>query len=171
MVVFAVITTKADQKTADIIVVERRQRQLPIVTLSFGSVGRSALEAASDFQAQVSKLLHEKKQKEKLVDEARSKEKIIQLLLQTEKYAASDIYTRACASNNGKPPESWADEVALYVRDHIRDDAFVDILFPNLPSRPKNSGTVRVLNSEKLEVEAERAKRAYENISSGCGSG
>lgn len=162
MLIFAVITTKTDIR-GGVIVVKKPQRQLPIATLSFDSYSHSALEVANDFHQQVLTLWDEMKNKEKRAKEARDKEKILRLILEGEYLAASDMYN--LVRGDGSPPESFAEEVAVYVRDHIRDDEMVDIYFPNLPPRPIKASEVFSLNSEKCKAEAEDAKRKYETIS------
>lgn len=166
MLVFAVITSEADNRTHDIVVVEQRRRQLPIATLSFRTLNPSLLGRAISFQAQVSALWKEKLQKEKLAKESKQKEEIIRRILQSEYESASHIYKRAC-DDDGKPLDSWAEEVAMYVRDHVRDDTFVDFYFPNLPPRPINSRTVQTLNHKKCEEDAEKARQAYEKSAKG----
>lgn len=65
----------------------------------------------------------------------------------------------------GVPPKVWAEEVAVYVHDHIRNYDEIAIYFPNLPARPLNSLDVASLNANKCEREALEAKRKYESIS------
>ena len=65
----------------------------------------------------------------------------------------------------GNPPSAWAEEVSVYVHDHIRNDEEVDIYFPNLPPRSLNSSDVAMLDAGKCEREAAVAKTQYESVS------
>ncbi len=58
--------------------------------------------------------------------------KIIQFLIQSNLVGASEVYIKAC-NKNGKPPVSWAEDVARYVRMHIKNEEELSIYFPNLP--------------------------------------
>ena len=159
MLVFLVITTKfALRGQHDIVVVKKTQRQLPIATLSFLSYDPKALIAASTFQSSVSKLVSEVREKEKAVKQAAAKEKIIKLILQEEYLAASDIYNISC-DENGRPPKAWADEMAAYVRDHIRDEEQVEIYFPNLPKRPKSTLDLKIRATTDIKDEAASARK------------
>ncbi|KAL7539910.1 hypothetical protein ACHAWF_006542 [Thalassiosira exigua] len=164
MVVFAVITAKADVRAKDLIVVNKSERQLPLAALSFEGYSSSALSLSCAFQDQVTELWKEMKEKEKVAEEAQRKQKIIGLIVKTEYLAASDIYKMACAANARTPPEAWANEVATYVRDHIRDDETVDLYFPNLPPRPAQSKDLSILNSDQCETEAQEARSKCETL-------
>jgi hypothetical protein len=166
MLIFLVITTKTDLRARDIIVVKNRKRQLPIATLSFEGYDAAAWKRSHVFQNQVKQLWDDVVKKEKLAAETKTKEKIVRLLLVREYDAASEAYVKAC-DENGVPPQSWAREVAAYVRDHIRDDETVDIYFPGLPARPVRSRDLSILSVEKCEEEAKEAKRKYETVSKG----
>jgi len=169
MLVFLVITTKFDLRgPQDIVVVEKTQRQLPIATLSFLSYDPRALTAARTFQANVSKLVAEVREKEKAVKVATAKEKIIKLILQEEYFAASDIYEMSC--EKGQPPEVWADEMAAYVRDHIRDEEMVEIYFPNLPKRPKSSQDLKIRATTDIEEEAATARKNLASVTAAKGN-
>jgi hypothetical protein len=87
------------------------------------------------------------------------KEKIVRLILRERYDVASECYEKARNRNGGDPPSSWAEEVACYVRDHIRDVEMVEIYFPRLPARPTLAEDVDMLNVEKCENEAREAKR------------
>ena len=164
MLVFLVITTKfALRGQHDIVVVKKTQRQLPIATLSFLSYDPKALIAASTFQASVSKLVSEVREKEKAVKQAAAKEKIIKLILQEEYLAASDIYNISC-DENGRPPKAWADEMAAYVRDHIRDEEQVEIYFPNLPKRPKSTLDLKIRATTDIEADAASARKKLASV-------
>jgi len=174
MLVFAVITTVTDLRGGvlnggDIIVAKKRERQLPIATLSFEGWDQSALQVSASFHATVAQLWKKVGETEKLAKEAKAKERVIRLLIENEYMAASDIYNKAC-DEDGKPPKSWAEEVAAYVRDHIRDDECVDIHFPNLPPRPIKAEDISMLNSEKCEADVRDAKQKYENMRKKLGS-
>mmetsp|Transcript_20684 Transcript_20684/g.42213 ORF Transcript_20684/g.42213 Transcript_20684/m.42213 type:complete len:794 (-) Transcript_20684:2841-5222(-) len=162
MLVFAVISAQTDIRTKEIVVVRKCERQLPIATLSFEDVSVSGMEAANYFQRKLKALKDEKEKKEALAQEAREKEKIEKLLFQQEYLAASDIYQGACSRNGGAPPSSWAEEVAIYVRDHIRDDEEVDIYFPGLPARPTDSQALDVLNVDECDASAQAARDQLE---------
>ena len=163
MLVFLVITTKFDLRGHDIVVVKKSQRQLPIATLSFLSYDPRALKAASAFQANVSKLVAEVREKEKAVKVATAKERIIKLILEEEYLAASDIYNLSC-DDKGQPPEVWAEEMAAYVRDHIRDEETVEIYFPNLPKRPKSSHDLKIRATTDIEEEAASARKKLKSV-------
>ena len=164
MLVFLVITTKFDLRGHhDIVVVKKTQRQLPIATLSFLSYDPKALTAASTFQANVSKLVAEVREKEKAVKQAAAKEKIIKLILQEEYFAASDIYNISC-DEKGHPPEVWAEEMAAYVRDHIRDEEQVEIYFPNLPKRPKSTLDLKIRATTDIEADAASARKKLASV-------
>jgi len=164
MLVFLVITTKFDLRGHhDIVVVKKSQRQLPIATLSFLSYDPKALTTASTFQASVSKLVSEVREKEKAVKQAAAKEKIIKLILQEEYLAASDIYNMSC-DDKGHPPEVWAEEMAAYVRDHIRDEEQVEIYFPNLPKRPKSTLDLKIRATTDIEADAASARKKLASV-------
>ena len=143
---------------------KNKSRQLPIAVLSFAGYGPAASIASHTFQAEVTKLLEEVKKKEKIAMEAQSKEKIICLIISGECLAASDNYSMGC-DENGKPSQLWVDEVALYVRDHIRNDNMVTIYFPNLPPRSVNLGKMTMLSIDKCEKDAKMAKLKYDTLS------
>ena len=65
----------------------------------------------------------------------------------------------------GIPPKAWAEEIAVYVHDHIRNAEEVAIYFPNLPARSLNSSEVAMLDADKCEKEALEAKARYESVS------
>jgi len=170
MLVFLVITTKFDLRGQhDIVVVKKSQRQLPIATLSFLSYDPKALTAASAFQANVSKLVSEVREKEKAVKVAAAKERIIKLILEEEYLAASDIYNMSC-DEKGHPPEVWAEEMAAYVRDHIRDEETVEIYFPNLPKRPKSSQDLKIRATTDIEDEAASARKKLASVTAAKGT-
>jgi hypothetical protein len=152
-----------------IFVVKKSERQLPIATLSFDSYGPQASTVAYSFQTKVQTLRDEVKKKEKTLQEAHTKEKIVRLVIAKEYAGASEIYNKACDNNvvKGFPPPSWAEEVATYVRDHIRDDNEVEIYFPHLPRRPVKSLNVLMLDIERCEAEVVEAKSEYEAIMKG----
>ena len=87
----------------------------------------------------------------------------MRLLLRGEYLSASDIYQKAC-DDKGMPPESFAQEIATYVRDHVRDEEMEIPYFPNLPARPAKSDDVKILSVAKCESEAKVAKRKYEEM-------
>ena len=165
MLVFALITSRLDVKGQgkDIVVVERGQRQIPIATLTFDAHAMKSntalLQQAANFQSRVNVLIAQKNAAECVLKEARWKEKIIKSLLVREYDTASHIYKKACTANSGVPPKSIADEIAMYIRDHIRDEDLVEIYFPNLPARPADSSQVMILNSDKCETDVEVAKQ------------
>jgi hypothetical protein len=121
------------------------------------------------FQTKVQKLRDEVNEKEKTLQEAHTKERIVRLIIAKEYAGASEIYNKACDSNvfKGFPPASWAEEVATYARDHIREDNEVEIYFPHLPRRPVKSVNVLMLDIEKCEAEVVEAKSEYEAIMKG----
>ena len=162
MLVFAVISAQTDIRTKEVVVVRKSERQLPIATLSFEHVSRSGMEVADYFQHTLKALKDEKEKKATIAQEAREKEKIEKLLFRQEYLAASDFYKGACSRNGGVPPSSWAEELAIYVRDHIRDDEEVDIYFPNLPPRPSDSQAVDILNVDECDASAQAAKDQLE---------
>mmetsp|Transcript_1963 Transcript_1963/g.3994 ORF Transcript_1963/g.3994 Transcript_1963/m.3994 type:complete len:281 (-) Transcript_1963:1490-2332(-) len=166
MIIFAIITHDSDIKgpAQNIAVVNKRERQLPVAVLSFESYTAGAMGRSYAFQQQVAKLLNDANEKAKVARQARMKERIIRLLLQREYFAASDIYNQSC-DDQGIPPKAWAEEVAVYVHDHIRNDEEVDIYFPNLPARSLNSSDVAMLDADKCEREAAVARNQYESIS------
>eukprot|EP00578_Thalassiosira_sp_NH16_P003488 CAMPEP_0181130566 /NCGR_PEP_ID=MMETSP1071-20121207/29938_1 /TAXON_ID=35127 /ORGANISM="Thalassiosira sp., Strain NH16" /LENGTH=240 /DNA_ID=CAMNT_0023216657 /DNA_START=1091 /DNA_END=1810 /DNA_ORIENTATION=- len=131
--------------------------------MSFTDVSHQGWFAAQSYQTKVNQLLNDKQEKEKIVKEARSKEKIIRMLLEGEYQAASDIYNNML-DKNGSPPESWAEEVSVYVHDHIRDNEQVMIWFPNLPRRPVAADDLSTLNAKKCEADATAAKLKYEAL-------
>lgn len=147
-----------------IFVVKKSERHIPIATLSFDSHRPQASLVANSFQSSVTRLRDELKRKEKTLQDAHTKEKIVRLIIAKEYFGASEIYNKACDNNivKGWPPASWAEEVATYVRDHIRDDNEVDIYFPNLPRRPDKSTNVLTLVVKRCEAEVVKAKRDYE---------
>jgi len=166
MIIFAIITHDSDIKgpAQNIAVVNKRERQLPVAVLSFESYTAGAMGRSYAFQQQVAKLLNDANEKAKVARQARMKERIIRLLLQREYFAASDIYNQSC-DDQGIPPKAWAEEVAVYVHDHIRNDEEVDIYFPNLPARSLNSSDVAMLDADKCEREAAVARSQYESVS------
>jgi hypothetical protein len=168
ILIFAVITEPCDMRhyrhLEHIFVVKKSERQLPIGTLSFDWNQPYASMVSDSFQTAVTNLKDEVKKKEEMLQEAHTKEKIVRLIIRKEYNGASEIYNKACDKNNGRPPKSWAEEVATYVRDHIRDHDEVDIYFPNLPCRPVKSINVFMLNSETCEAEVVKAKRKYEAL-------
>ncbi|KAL9188919.1 hypothetical protein ACHAXT_011409 [Thalassiosira profunda] len=163
MVVFAVITTSSELRVRDIVVVTECNRQLPIATLSFDGFDPFVVTAADRFQARVAQHWKDVQEKEKRAKETQTKEKIVRLLLAGEYLAASDIYQKAC-DDKGMPPESFAQEIATYVWDHVRDEEMVMQYFPNLPARPAKSDEVKILSVAKCESEAKAAKRKYEEM-------
>ena len=168
MLVFLVITTKFNLRGHDIVVVKKTQRQLPIATLSFLSYDPKALTAASAFQANVSKLVSEVREKEKAVKVAAAKERIIKLILEEEYLAASDIYNVSC-DDKGQPPEVWADEMAAY-RDHIRDEEQVEIYFPILPKRPTSTLDLKIRATIDIEDEAASARKKLKSVTAAKGT-
>ena len=163
MLVFAVISRDMDvrgqQNDQGIVVVSESTRQLPLGTLTFTHVTMEGRVQANAFQLQLNKLKEEQQKLEKIADEAKEKEKIIRFVMQKQYDVASEYYNKACNRNGGDPPSSWAEEVACYVRDHIRDEEMVEIYFPCLPARPTLAEDVDMLNVEKCENEAREAKR------------
>ena len=162
MIIFAVITETSDYRGRGVIVVKKSQRQLPIATLSFAGFESSAMKLGMTFASLIDEMRALAEEKEKQAKEARSKEKIVRLLIEGEYLAASELYNNACGEkNNGMPPKLWADEMAVYVRDHLRDPEMVDIYFPNLPERPASS-KLNIRSTETFEEEAKSAKRKLE---------
>ena len=161
MIIFAVITETSDYRGRGVIVVKKSHRQLPIATLSFAGFESSAMKQGLTFASLIDEMRSLAEEKEKLAKEARAKEKIVRLLIEGEYLAASELYNNACDKNDGMPPKLWADEMALYVRDHFRDPEMVDIYFPNLPERPPSS-KVHIRSTEAFEEEAKSAKRKLE---------
>ena len=164
VLIFLVIYEPRDIRTKDIIVVNNTHRQLPIGTISFANTTSNAKAAADSFYEHVNELVQEKNKKEMIAREARSKEKIIRLLISGEYFAASDVYNNVC--KNGSPSKVWADEVSLYVYDHIRNEEQICVYFPGLPSRPKEAAYVSSLNVVKCEEEAVQAREKYEKVAS-----
>ena len=163
MLVFAVISRDMDvrgqQNDQGIVVVSDSNRQLPLGTLTFTNVTLEGRMQADAFQFQLNKLKEEQQKLEKIAVEAKEKEKIVRLILRERYDVASECYEKARNRNGGDPPSSWAEEVACYVRDHIRDVEMVEIYFPRLPARPTLAEDVDMLNVEKCENEAREAKR------------
>ncbi len=69
----------------------------------------------------------------------------------TEEYAgASEVHEKACRENNGSPPISWAEEVAASVQYYIKDDAEINIYFPNLPINGGKDGAHSTKNDQQF---------------------
>lgn len=163
MLVFAIICCDTDvrsqQKDQGIVVVSESNRQLPLGTLTFTNLTMEGRMQGDAFQFQLNKLKEEQQKLEKFAREAKEKEKIVRFILRGQYDVASEYYEKARNRNGGDPPSSWAEEVACYVRDHIRDSEMVEIYFPRLPARPTLAEDVDMLNVDKCENEAREAKR------------